>query len=695
MVDSARIRSGITSSDGDSMNVPTVSSRRQIRRTAPAVGRRPGSLILIGSGIKAINQFTLESEAYLRWADAVYFCVADPATERWILEHKPDAVDLYTLYDNDKNRAETYIQMSELMLQSVRQGLNVVGIFYGHPGVFVNPSHRAIAIARQEGHEAVMLPAVSALDCLFADLGIDPSRPGCQVIEATDLLLRRRTLLTDSHVVIFQVGSVGDLGFRFAGFPNTHLPLLVSYLQSVYGNDYEIVHYIASQYSVCLPIIDRIRLSSFSDPKVSQKVTGISTFYIPPRVIRGVDRATADALGLAKYQFPSGDLVVNSPFMPSPAPYTRKELEIIARLDTHRPPPDYRPTRPSAGLFRLVKDLSLDPSVLEQFLDDSDSLLQKYPELSMSDRKAVVSRHYGILRRAMQRTSKEVALDFVRRILKEPALARRYQVLQNANGNPHDGADGVRRALRNLGYDTSAEDVELALSELMNEDLSLWEGEYEMFCDGRWFGTLSVRQDGITLSGKPIEAHHFSGGVLTWTANEPSGPCAALKFFVITDHEDEPLPDRAYVGPQFKGKLWLGSGEPPSEDNVTGKVGAFSADSASGELEADPLEMWTGNYQSHLISREGSWEIGPSVTISSRDKRMELHVDGVSVARWAYSDTNLSWIEEPPRYSGSITFFRNQINAANAHAEFVGRIWQGTEQPSPSLNAIGQRETDG
>ncbi len=53
------------------------------------------------------------------------------------------------------------------ILSSVRKGLYVVGIFYGHPGIFVNPSRRALTIARQEGYQALMLPAVSSIDCLF------------------------------------------------------------------------------------------------------------------------------------------------------------------------------------------------------------------------------------------------------------------------------------------------------------------------------------------------------------------------------------------------------------------------------------------------------------------------------------------------------------------------------------------------
>src|SRR2546429_6584747 len=45
--------------------------------------------------------------------------------------------------------------------------------------------------AREEGFEAEMLPAVSAEDCLFADLGVDPGDEGCQSFEATSFLLFR------------------------------------------------------------------------------------------------------------------------------------------------------------------------------------------------------------------------------------------------------------------------------------------------------------------------------------------------------------------------------------------------------------------------------------------------------------------------------------------------------------------------
>ena len=95
------------------------------------------------------------------------------------------------------------------MLQEVRLGYDVLGIFYGHPGVFVSPSHLAIAKARQEGYKAKMLPGVSAEDYMFADLGFDPSIYGCMTCEATELLIRNRSLNPAVTNIIWQVGAVG------------------------------------------------------------------------------------------------------------------------------------------------------------------------------------------------------------------------------------------------------------------------------------------------------------------------------------------------------------------------------------------------------------------------------------------------------------------------------------------------------
>ena len=165
-----------------------------------------GKLVVVGSGIKAVGQFTLEAQAHIQQANIVLYAAADPVTDMWIEKQNPNSFDLYQHYANDKNRIVTYVQMVERMLDEVRAGNYVCAVFYGHPGVFVTPSHNAIAIARREGYEAEMLPGISAEDCLYADLDVDPSIPRLQIFEATDLLLRQRRIDPTMNLIVFQVG---------------------------------------------------------------------------------------------------------------------------------------------------------------------------------------------------------------------------------------------------------------------------------------------------------------------------------------------------------------------------------------------------------------------------------------------------------------------------------------------------------
>src|SRR3546814_4889838 len=96
--------------------------------------------------------------------------------------------------------------MVAAMLAEVRAGRRVCGAFYGHPGVFARVPHKAIAQARAEGFEAHMEAGVSAEDCLYADLGIDPGEVGCQHYEASQFMFYRRRIDPSAYLVLWQIG---------------------------------------------------------------------------------------------------------------------------------------------------------------------------------------------------------------------------------------------------------------------------------------------------------------------------------------------------------------------------------------------------------------------------------------------------------------------------------------------------------
>lgn len=197
-------------------------------------------------------------------------------------------------YKPGRIRAETYQAIVEEILTSVRRGGKICVALYGHPGVFAQPAHEAIRLAREEGHSARMLPAVSAEDCLFADLGVDPGATGCQSYEATDFLMRERRIDTSAALVLWQVGVVGNLTYAPEGDPS-RLPVLVDCLCTLYPPEHEVVLYEASPFPGCGPIIERLPLANVARAGVSPG----TTLYVPPPRARCVDREMVRRLDLA------------------------------------------------------------------------------------------------------------------------------------------------------------------------------------------------------------------------------------------------------------------------------------------------------------------------------------------------------------------------------------------------------------
>jgi hypothetical protein len=105
-----------------------------------------------------------------------------------------------------------------------------------------------------------MLPAVSALDCLFADLGIDPGRNGLQSYEATYFLRTRPVVDPRATLVLLQVGMLGEGGGAPTQAVAARFPLLVELLGGLYDAGREVVLYEASAYPGTRPAIVRFRL---------------------------------------------------------------------------------------------------------------------------------------------------------------------------------------------------------------------------------------------------------------------------------------------------------------------------------------------------------------------------------------------------------------------------------------------------
>jgi hypothetical protein len=192
--------------------------------------------------------------------------------------------------------------MTQSLLAGARAGRTVCAAFYGHPGVFVWPSHDAIRRARAEGIRAIMEPGVSAEDCLFADLGLDPAVVGCAQYEATDFLVYRRRPDPSAALIVWQIGAVGDLAWNPGRTNADNVRVLVEELAATYGLDHIVVVYEAAQLPTCAPTILHVRLADLP----LAPLTTASTLFVPPRERRAPDPAMIERLALDARRFGIG-----------------------------------------------------------------------------------------------------------------------------------------------------------------------------------------------------------------------------------------------------------------------------------------------------------------------------------------------------------------------------------------------------
>jgi precorrin-2 methylase len=345
--------------------------------------RRPaGRLVIVGTGVTAVSHITLEAIGQIKAADTVFHHETNDVTAAYVRRLNPRVIDLHQYYGTDKLRKVTYIQIAEVMLREVRQGRHVVGVFPGHPGILVMAVRRALAIAEIQGYETHLLPAISSIDCLFADLRIDPGPYGVQILKA-GLVLRKETVLaTAGHLVLLQVDSVGDSTYSFGGFKHTHHVPLIERLIKNYGAQHEAVDYAASILPTAAPAITPRPLVEYLD-RVPWGAMGPGTLYLPPAGMTLRSVITKQALS-------------NS------LPYGESEMLAIAELDDYQMPKGYTQKLASKGVLDVMTELGTNPEAARIYHQSPDEYLGQRPDLGEEEKEALLNRRKKTASNKMQ-----------------------------------------------------------------------------------------------------------------------------------------------------------------------------------------------------------------------------------------------------------------------------------------------------
>ncbi len=251
------------------------------------------SLTVVGTGIKFLSQMTLEARTYIEKSEKVLFLVNDPVLKQWIMNTNKNSESLDDIYFGHERRLDSYDAITNYILEHLTQPLHLCVVMYGHPAVFSKPALDAVIRSKAQGCDAKILPGISAEDCLFADLLIDPGSCGCQSYEATDFLLHKRQFDPNSHLILWQpdvIGSQEHHNLNDIG----GLKLLSERLCKYYAHDHEIIVYEAAQYPGMQPHIIKIQL----DELCSTALSSVCTLYVKPAAKSSYDINYATRLGI-------------------------------------------------------------------------------------------------------------------------------------------------------------------------------------------------------------------------------------------------------------------------------------------------------------------------------------------------------------------------------------------------------------
>ncbi|MBV6829924.1 SAM-dependent methyltransferase [Xanthomonas euvesicatoria] len=650
------------------------SSVREVAPNEVPPNSRPGTLTILGSGIETIG-FSLGDEKLIQAADKVLFCVADPGTIVWLKRLRPDALDLYVLYDEDKVRYTTYMQMTEAQLYWMRQGLNVVVVFYGHPGIFVLSTHRAVMIARREGYQATMKAGVCALDTLCADLGVDPCHPGLQTHEATDCLIRQRRIDTSLHVILWQVGLIGELGYRRHGYLNSGFSYFVNWLTELYAPDYRVTHYVGSRYPTIEPLIEAHALKDLHDPAIQATITGLSTFYIPPRDVMPTNRQTAMALGLLK----EGQ-TLTAPQSPlrEIGRYSRREMAAFTAFERFKIPKSYRwqaDTPASDFLIELRFDAKLQKlyrCAPQEALNDP-----RFAAISDRERALLASRDAGAIQIAAKgaHIRSEGNEELIRSLLASKAAC--VDLLGRVRKrSPAAAREAMTHWVQSHGYMPDWSRFHASVDHVYRNSLAPWTGVY-VTPDGDTVVTLighkaNPARSLLYVNDRRIPSYAIRGGVLHWT-EQPGVPFSGFLKLDL----------RASGERRLVGKRWSGEGTP-------GEVATEMLDAVDPAAAAMLARLAVPP-----ALRYGSFVIRSNGRFNRVSTALELTETGLSLASepvssFSLAGDRLTWLGGTRDFdSGEIRFLRDPIAGT---VELYGEC-RSREEATP-LRCYGARQPE-
>jgi tetrapyrrole (corrin/porphyrin) methylase-like protein len=160
-------------------------------------------LYLVGAGIIFPEHLTIETIEILTLCKRIGTNLPEAILDGLPEDLRAKCVSLWSLYQDGRIRTENYLDVFQAIVELTEIDTPIAWLTPGHPVIFDSVSASLLTEGKVRGWKVRVIPAVSSIDTMLAELGYDPAH-GMLIHEATGLVRRRIPVVRSVALMLLQ-----------------------------------------------------------------------------------------------------------------------------------------------------------------------------------------------------------------------------------------------------------------------------------------------------------------------------------------------------------------------------------------------------------------------------------------------------------------------------------------------------------
>lgn len=234
-------------------------------------------IALTGVGIGGFSQTTLETLDAFKRARIIFHLTS---YHRKFQQYCDNVVNLDKQYWTGEVDTDIYERMANTILDEARNGPGVVMVGDGHPAYYDDVTWDIYRRGKRRGLNVKILPAISSIDSMAANCGLEIHTGGFQIFDATTIMALNQEINPHIDTLIMQIGWFGtSLVFDITSSKKGRFKPFIKYLRRFYPKDHSVRVMEAPFNEQNPPVVISTKLGKLDDHH--RRIMPIMSMFVP------------------------------------------------------------------------------------------------------------------------------------------------------------------------------------------------------------------------------------------------------------------------------------------------------------------------------------------------------------------------------------------------------------------------------